>query len=358
MIKITQLKVGEEVVKCGQVNLILGSNNTGKSRLLGEILSSLEELVIPKTGLWLSEIEVETNGTRSAFEKSFPRVLNAPDFDSATQQSSKEILNLVQNLEWNRNVFDGLKSVDDDLRKIVIDHTSTRDADYYFKKFIFRLKTKSEFCSERLDGPFETTIQDIAGDYRDIVHFLYANETLFSSISRHISRVFGFEIAFDDLEQGRKHIRLKPQNKINRSLPNLERARLWSESSKIIGEQGDGIKAYLRIIFSLFSLDRSIVLIDEPEAFLHPPQRRSLGRFISENARQEKQIFIATHDSEFLRGILINPPPDLKIIHLSNDNGQYRLRIGVPDDGRASQNYNELLLNSFQPPDSTMRSRR
>ena len=46
------------------------------------------------------------------------------------------------------------------------------------------------------------------------------------------------------------------------------------------------------------------MLVDEPEAFLHPPQARSLARQIIELKSAQSQVFVATHDSNIVRGLL------------------------------------------------------
>src|SRR6185437_9656623 len=48
------------------------------------------------------------------------------------------------------------------------------------------------------------------------------------------------------------------------------------------GEQGDGMKSFLGIALALFTADYPIILIDEPEAFLHPPQAYLLGRVLAQ----------------------------------------------------------------------------
>lgn len=42
-------------------------------------------------------------------------------------------------------------------------------------------------------------------------------------------------------------------------------------------EQGDGMRSFASILLDTFTSEHSITLIDEPEAFLHPPQARLLG---------------------------------------------------------------------------------
>jgi hypothetical protein len=64
------------------------------------------------------------------------------------------------------------------------------------------------------------------------------------------------------------------------------------------------------MIVALLSLPLRLILIDEPEAFLHPPLARRLGGAISEIARdRDARVITATHSAEFLRGCVESPAP-------------------------------------------------
>lgn len=73
----------------------------------------------------------------------------------------------------------------------------------------------------------------------------------------------------------------------------------------LLGSQGDGMRAYVGILLAILSGRYSLILLDEPEAFLHPPQARRLGRFLAAFAQLNpgNQIVIATHSEDFLAGI-------------------------------------------------------
>ncbi|MGV0043023.1 ATP-dependent nuclease [Mycobacterium colombiense] len=68
-------------------------------------------------------------------------------------------------------------------------------------------------------------------------------------------------------------------------------------------EQGDGVKSYMGLVLTMLAGHHEIILIDEPEAFLHPPQARLLARVLAERARSQ-QVFLATHSSSIVQGAL------------------------------------------------------
>jgi hypothetical protein len=61
---------------------------------------------------------------------------------------------------------------------------------------------------------------------------------------------------------------------------------------------------------------KPLVLVDEPEAFLHPPQALELGRIFAEMATAEQPLVCATHSVDLLRGILSHRT-DVNILRLS-----------------------------------------
>jgi energy-coupling factor transporter ATP-binding protein EcfA2 len=68
-------------------------------------------------------------------------------------------------------------------------------------------------------------------------------------------------------------------------------------------EQGDGVRSYLGLLLHMLGSTQQIILVDEPEAFLHPPQARQLGSVLAERT-ETRQSFIATHSADVLQGVL------------------------------------------------------
>ncbi|WP_166503359.1 ATP-dependent nuclease [Modestobacter italicus] len=75
-------------------------------------------------------------------------------------------------------------------------------------------------------------------------------------------------------------------------------------SLPLVAQQGHGVQAFLGMVLTLMAGQYDIVLIDEPEAFLHPPQARLLGEVFVDLAKQRTQLLVSTHSDDFLRGVL------------------------------------------------------
>lgn len=79
--------------------------------------------------------------------------------------------------------------------------------------------------------------------------------------------------------------------------------------------QGDGIRTAVAILSSIIVSEHSLFLIDEPETFLHPPQAKILGKNMVKLSIG-KQLFISTHNIDFIRGILEEDSSRVKIIKI------------------------------------------
>src|SRR5262249_28063744 len=78
----------------------------------------------------------------------------------------------------------------------------------------------------------------------------------------------------------------------------------WFEDQPKLYQQGDGIQAFCAILIPIIQHIRPLILLDEPEAFLHPPQIRRLARIIASETPLQTQLVISTHSDDFVRGIL------------------------------------------------------
>lgn len=77
----------------------------------------------------------------------------------------------------------------------------------------------------------------------------------------------------------------------------------------ILEDQGDGIKSFLGLMLQLIAGHQTILLVDEPEAFLHPPQARLLGSMLAKRAKDGRQVVAASHSSDIVLGALESGAP-------------------------------------------------
>ncbi len=83
-----------------------------------------------------------------------------------------------------------------------------------------------------------------------------------------------------------------------------------------INHQGHGVRAFIEIALHTMVGPQPVLLIDEPEAHLHPPQARVLARKLISLAGS-KQVLMATHSSTFLVGLLENEKEPISVVRLT-----------------------------------------
>lgn len=82
-------------------------------------------------------------------------------------------------------------------------------------------------------------------------------------------------------------------------------------------EQGDGVRSYMGLLLHVLGGTQSVLLIDEPEAFLHPPQAKRLGRLLT-SSKQGVQTFVSTHSADVVLGALESDAP-VTIIRITRE---------------------------------------
>jgi energy-coupling factor transporter ATP-binding protein EcfA2 len=87
----------------------------------------------------------------------------------------------------------------------------------------------------------------------------------------------------------------------------------------LLSEMSDGTQAYVTLMLANLTGSGRMLLVDEPEAFLHPPLARTAGQRSSMIAQLfGHTIFAATHSAHFLMGCL-DSGVDVTVIRLAFD---------------------------------------
>ncbi|MFJ8563223.1 ATP-dependent nuclease [Streptomyces sp. NPDC093514] len=98
-----------------------------------------------------------------------------------------------------------------------------------------------------------------------------------------------------------------------------------------MSEQGDGFRSFVQVLLQVMVRPAPIVIIDEPEAFLHPPQARLLGSLLA-GIKGQTQLFVATHSADFLAGVLeAEQARPVSIVRLDRSSGTPAARLLNPD---------------------------
>ncbi|MDQ0030167.1 AAA family ATPase [Arthrobacter bambusae] len=142
------------------------------------------------------------------------------------------------------------------------------------------------------------------------MHYLAESSELMDELNRLTQKILGIVLSLDDLNQviqlrvGATDVpypaRFGDPSEYQSTLDRLPR----------LEDQGDGIRSLLGILIPLITATYPIFIIDEPEAFLHPPQAFALGQELGRIAKEKGvQVILATHDRNLLAGLLNSSSP-------------------------------------------------
>jgi energy-coupling factor transporter ATP-binding protein EcfA2 len=152
------------------------------------------------------------------------------------------------------------------------------------------------------------------------IHFLQWNDSVEKRISDYFERAFGTGIVVH--RNAGKIVPIlvgkAPQVQPGKDRQSIEYVRDL-EKLPPVQTQGDGMRSFLGVLLFTAVGSEPILLIDEPEAFLHPPQARHLGDFLVNETGAERQLFVATHSGDVLRGALDSENHRVRVLRLRRE---------------------------------------
>ena len=300
--------------------LIIGPNSAGKTQLLRDIhsriLGQTRKLVVcddieinrPKELAPLLDTLIENKHIRRRVDSNNHVYFDAliPEFGNNSQNWS-----LVEHQV--HSFFANPVSVGTTER----DGTSDKFLEHFGRSFIVSL-----FLDRRL------TVTDTVNSFDYMTGFpanelqaLYMNPNAKHLLAKEAQTVFGKALWLDHTRSNLLCFRVGIGPDVPPAEDRLEPSKM--ASYRLIEDEGDGFKSYIAICLTLLLGKQPVVLIDEPEMCLHPPQAYALGRFIGKyGISSDHTTFVATHSSHVLRGI-IEETEQLEVIRLSRTEAQF-----------------------------------
>lgn len=160
---------------------------------------------------------------------------------------------------------------------------------------------------------------DIASPPQHPLHVLQDNERTLASVNSVCSDIFRVPLTLDRLS-GQTVLRVGDTG-IDAPPVDAVTTEYRAALAKLptLGLQGDGMRSLLGLLLPVITATYPIVLIDEPEAFLHPPQAFQLGKTLAMIARDRGlQVVLATHDRNLLAGLLA-PGAPVSVVRLNRE---------------------------------------
>jgi ABC-type transporter Mla maintaining outer membrane lipid asymmetry ATPase subunit MlaF len=292
--------------------LIVGPNNSGKSNCLREILGT-----------------ITCNPGAHPFNEN-ATIKNLNLYKSGDSNELRQFLEQKSKKLNNSYVYQNIN--------ISVNQVNWYDLD--FMGPIGNLFCKNIGAEDRLKIT-ETQLGVAPGKPRiQPQHLMYDSGSLMNRISELFKQAFGESLFFD--------FRATPEIPIHIGQPpNPEHGEDRVSDAYVekvrqqpnLVEQGDGMRSYAGLLFQAIAVEHKITLIDEPEAFLHPPQMRRLGETLANETIG--QLFVATHSADILKGFLEGTKGNLRIIRLQ--------RMG--DENLAKETSAEKVRELWEKPE-------
>jgi energy-coupling factor transporter ATP-binding protein EcfA2 len=184
----------------------------------------------------------------------------------------------------------------------------------------------------------ETRIQDSNAAhalalYRDPpthpIHMLLMDENLTADMSAKFRHAFGVDLIPFRAGGGNfpLYVGVKPGLAPGKDELSRDFVEELRSSCVPLDGQGDGMRSFAAVLLHILAANNhSIQFLDEPEAFLHPPQARLLGKYIAEGRRSKSQLFIATHSADILDGLIEGGADKVRIIRIRRDGSINRVK--------------------------------
>lgn len=276
-------------LRSNSIVVVIGPNNAGKSVTLAGIASAVEEV---KPSLALSEVRIEKVTPLTEIQE---RMMPYKDASGMFQLPGHTFPEFSL-IHWWSTEFKGVGSF---LKRMLLSYLSTRE----------RLGDCEPAQPFEARAPFSATHP---------FQFMYRNDKLENQASAVVRKAFKKDLIIHRMAGGGRipaYVGERPalsegETQISESYS------LKVEALDRLEDQGDGLRSFVSVIGRLLTEARPIQVIDEPEAFLHPPQALLIGEEISRHSA-DRQTFVATHSSDVLQGMLATGGDRVSVVRLT-----------------------------------------
>ena len=151
------------------------------------------------------------------------------------------------------------------------------------------------------------------------IHMLYADDQLEHKISSYFRRAFGEDLILHRAGGSKVplYVGNRPSQQQGEDRVSVGYLNRLLASAVPLHKQGDGMRSFASVLLHVLApISPSILLLDEPEAFLHPPQARLLGELIATERSPRAQLFLATHSPDVLHGLIDVAPKHLRVLRI------------------------------------------
>lgn len=311
MISSFKLKFGRspglpaETITTTPVTVFVGPNNSGKSRLLYEIEDYCRSGTISAFTIILDDLSLSGLAV-THLDQAINHLKKEPNFDEKLQLD-----HIIVGSKLSRHQVNSR-----DFAQLIQNPYSDLSA---FCKCFMAHNTLMLDGHRRIQLVGSQGGGDLQRDPLTSFQVLFCNDEKRREVRRIVYDAFGSYFVIDPTSLGNLRIRLSefpPKNNAEEQGLHDE-ARKFHNNARPIEETSDGVKAFIGIVTEVIAGDPRVLLIDEPEAFLHPSLAQKLGNEISRAAQStDKKVFVSTHSPAFVMGCIQSGAP-INIIRLT-----------------------------------------
>lgn len=286
-------------IECEGVTILVGPNNSGKSLALSELF------------------RLVTHESRRP-----PRTLLLKDFTINIPNSSE----MLENLQSTFDVVSEPNQNGDPQLLMIFDsyHRPDRSSSLPYEEVKRRLSLGDEkliistlllfMCihltgRERFQLLTAREVKPLFGgerSTRSTLSILYHNPASVDAISQLLRDFFGYEMFIDLSDIPLLRVRLSREpvpEDVHVHKSATAKVAQWCKKQTLLDHASDGVQCLVSILSALHAHKSSVILIDEPEVFLHPAPARRLGAQLGDIARNRLgNVFASTHSADFLLG--------------------------------------------------------
>ena len=306
------------VLPIGGITIFVGPNNSGKSLLLKEIESAFNTHPFPTNTLILKDYDVRWQGD-AEIEKVLAQFHDSRDKNIPIGHKIIGRINPNGRREASHIDVDNLKRI----------AKERQDKYWWATQFL-------KWGVLRLDGRsrFNLTNDQQGGDLltapENVLAHLFQDDCSRREVEKLVKEAFGLSFGIDPTNLGSLRIKLSREEPLADEQSLNEATRNYYKNALHIKDASDGVQAFTGIIMSVMSGNFHTILIDEPEAFLHPPLARKLGANLATLATKRNGALLAsTHSADFLMGC-IQATKDVRVVRLEYVEGRSRGRMVDP----------------------------
>ena len=319
----------------GSVTIFVGPNNSGKSLLL-------------------KEIEAFCNNGR---QTSNLKILHNIIFQSLSNEELKQDIKSMEIpleqhdtipndcIKYGRfNATKGFRQSAVNLQFLCAWKNSSQDQQHFISHYVSMYVSRFG-GKERFNLVKPVPFFNLKSHPPNSLSCLFQNNEKRIKVRSLTYKAFGKYFVIDPTSMNSLEIRLSNTEPTSESIERnwTDASRQFHKTAKPITEFSDGVQAFTGLIMTVIAGEEKIILLDEPEAFLHPSLVNLLGEKLSTlMSKREGNLIVATHSPFFIMGCL-QSGVNMSIVRLTYDETTYPTAKLLKPDQVAKLFKNPLL---------------